>query len=422
MRLPFAKATLLAGALAACGNKPSGSEPSTTPPPPPPASSDKTAAASSSAPGAPAAAASSAGATAPAGTAPVASAEPAARTAPEGMVAIPAGFYLMGGNGLDDKPEHEVAIAAFYADKMEVTMASYEKCVTAGKCEQLKDDNPFCNIKLKDHDKHPANCMTFGMAEAYCSFVGSRLPTEREWEYLAKGGSKQQLYSWGDNDPTDKIACYMHPGGSCEVGQFPPGAFGLYDVSGNVNEWTSSWYAPYSEGEATKGFRKVYRGGSWSRRFPKWLRSELRNHFKLDEEGAHLGVRCARSITPLECPTDAAEKDGVCVRTSGTPMDPQALLEARMARLEGGGGNGTATPAGSNSSAATDSPPSKWGDTPVKIRSAEFDDDCKKHYQGKPSGYTFRGGSFAAREPVVASSGCVKRDIGAGWTSVCCPG
>ncbi len=346
----------------------------------------------------------------------------AATDAPEGMALVPAGFFLMGGNGLDDKPEHEAVVAAFYADKTEVTMAAYQKCVAAGKCEQLKDDNPFCNIKLKDRDKHPANCMTFTMAEAYCSFVGSRLPTEREWEYIAKGGSEQRLYSWGDNDPTDKISCYMHPGGSCEVGIFPAGAFGLFDVSGNVNEWTSSWYAPYP-GEAKTGFRKVYRGGSWSRRFAKWLRAELRNHFKVDEEGAHLGARCARSITPLQCPADAADKDGECVRTNGTPMDPQALLAARMARLEGGGGgNGTATPAGSSSSAATDAPPSAWGDKPVKIRSAEFDEDCKKHYAGKPSGYTFRGGSFAAREPVVASSGCVKRDIGSGWTSVCCPG
>jgi len=78
--------------------------------------------------------------------------------------------------------------------------------------------------------------MTYTMAEAYCGFVGKRLPSEREWEYIARGGSEQRLYSWGDNDPTDKISCYMHVGGSCEVGSYPAGAFGLFDVSGNVWE------------------------------------------------------------------------------------------------------------------------------------------------------------------------------------------
>jgi sulfatase modifying factor 1 len=340
---------------------------------------------------------------------------------PEGMVAIPAGFYLMGGGGIDDQPIHEVAVAAFFLEKTEVTMDAFKACVDAKMCDPPKEDNPFCNAKLGDRGKHPVNCIDYHQADAYCRFRGWRVPTEREWEYAARGGSEQRLYSWGDDDPTDKRSCYMHPGGSCEVASFAPGAFGLYDMSGNVWEWTSTFFAPYPDEPVTGTFR-VYRGGSWSRRFPKWLRNDLRNRFAENEEGAHLGVRCAKSIAPVVCPAEAEAKGEGCARTSGHPMDPAALMAAKIAKAESGGGPvGSAAPAGSSTSAATDATDNAWANqTPVKIRSAEFDEDCK-HYPGFPTGYTFRGGKFQDREPVVASSGCKKRDIGVGWTSVCCP-
>ncbi len=340
-------------------------------------------------------------------------------TPPDGMVMIPPGFYLMGGGGIDDQPIHEVAVASFFLEKTEVTMDAYQACVDAKKCAPPKEDNPFCNAKLGNRGKHPVNCIDYHQADAYCAFRDDRVPTEREWEYAARGGSEQRLYSWGDDDPTDKRACYMHPGGSCEVASFAPGAFGLYDMSGNVWEWTSTYFGAYPDEPATGQFR-VYRGGSWSRRFPKWLRNDLRNRFAENEEGAHLGVRCARSITPIVCPTDAEAKGDHCVRTSGKAMDPSELMAAKIAKAEGSGNVGG--PAGSSTSAATDAAGSAWAnEAPVKIRSPEFDEDCK-HYPGFPTGYTFRGGKFQDREPIVAGSGCKKRDIGVGWTSVCCPG
>ncbi len=66
----------------------------------------------------------------------------------------------------------------------------------------------------------------------------------------------------------------------------------MFDISGNVWEWTDDWYAPYPWPPET-GYAKVYRGGSWSRRFEKWMHTRLRDRAKPSDQGAHLGFRCA---------------------------------------------------------------------------------------------------------------------------------
>ncbi len=332
----------------------------------------------------------------------------------------------MGGTGLEDSPIHLVAVARFELDKTEVTMDAYGACVTAKKCEAPKEDNPFCNVKLESRGRHPVNCVDYRDAEAYCTFAGKRLPSEREWEYAARGGSEQRTFSWGEELPDTKRACYMHEGGSCQVGSFAPGAFGLYDMSGNVWEWTSSWFAAYPD-EPAAGLFKVYRGGSWSRRFPKWLHNELRNRYRPDEHSASLGIRCAKSVVPIVCSSDAeARGDGCAAKASpiaapATPCGPASAngnLPCPATRLPAVG----LKPRGSEGLDADPLPakPDPRTETPIRVRSAEFDGDCG-HYPGYPVSFTWRGGTFQAREPLVASSGCKKRDIGVGWTSTCCP-
>ena len=187
---------------------------------------------------------------------------------PQGMVEVPAGVFLMGGESPENTPVHEVVVATFYLDLNEVTMEAYAACVTAGACKPPGVGNPFCNALLPDRARHPVNCVDWRDAESYCKYVGGRLPTEAEWEYAARGGAEQRPYSWGAEEPDRRRACYMHEGGSCVVGTHPAGAFGLFDMTGNVWEWTASWYGPFP-GEADSGTTKVYRGGSWSRRFAK---------------------------------------------------------------------------------------------------------------------------------------------------------
>jgi formylglycine-generating enzyme required for sulfatase activity len=68
------------------------------------------------------------------------------------------------------------------------------------------------------------------------------------------------MYAWGNEEPDTTRSCYMHQGGSCPVASYPAGGFGLFDMTGNVWEWTSSWFAPYPH-EPADGQFKVYRGG-----------------------------------------------------------------------------------------------------------------------------------------------------------------
>ncbi len=359
---------------------------------------------SAAAPSSAASAASSPGGTASA---------PAAEDAPEGMVLVPAGHFKMGGQSEENTPVHEVFVASFFMDKTEVTVDAYTPCVKSGTCKPMGSDNPFCNSKFTDRGKHPANCVDWKDADAFCKSVGKRLPTEREWEYAARGGSEQHLYSWGDAEPSTSNCCYMHMGGTCEVGAYAKGAFGLLDMTGNVWEWTSSWFAPYPD-EAAEGRFKVYRGGSWSRRFPKWMHNDLRNRYQLHEHSASLGIRCAKTLLPLTCPEGSEARGEACVKT-GTAA-PVASSSAAPHPF----GGGTAAPAASSTAIASAAPRPE-DETPVRGRAARFDEDCQKHYPGLPVAYNWSGGTFQAREPLIRGAGCKKRDVGKGWSSACCP-
>src|SRR5262249_51211750 len=118
-----------------------------------------------------------------------------------------------------------------------------------------------------------------------------------------------RLYSWGDASP-DGRACWKQ-GSACPVAGFAAGAFGLFDMTGNLWEWTSTGYGDYPW-PPVESENRVYRGGGWSRRFEKWMRVRLRNRVNPGERGSHLGFRCARSIPGEPCPFGAAP-NGECL-------------------------------------------------------------------------------------------------------------
>jgi formylglycine-generating enzyme required for sulfatase activity len=111
---------------------------------------------------------------------------------------------------------------------------------------------------LAGRERHPVTQISFEDAEAYAAWTGKALPTEAEWEFAARGGLDGATYAWGDEfAPKGRMMANTWQGefpwenlmldkfeGTSPVGSFPPNGYGLFDVTGNVWEWTMDWYAP----------------------------------------------------------------------------------------------------------------------------------------------------------------------------------
>lgn len=240
-------------------------------------------------------------------TACLANRAPAAEPAPDGMVWIPGGEFWMGSNEFSDaQPWHRVHVDGFWMDKTEVTNEQFEKFVKAtgyvtvaerAPTKEEFPDAPPENLvagsvvftppaqpvpldthfrwwnyvkganwrhptgpgsDLKGKDKHPVVHIAYADALAYCKWAGKRLPTEAEWEFAARGGLEKKSYAWGDDfKPDGKWKANTFQGhfpdknavedgfaATAPVGSFPANGFGLFDVAGNVWEWTSDWYRP----------------------------------------------------------------------------------------------------------------------------------------------------------------------------------
>ncbi len=373
-----------------------------------------------------------------------ASAAPKAAATPVGMVKIAGSIYLMGafesrGNP-EERPGHEAITASYFMDLTEVTVDAYRKCVKAGACTNSRLGRRFCNEKMEGRGKHPINCVTLHQAAAYCTWAGKRLPSEREWEHAASNGAERRRFSWGGQNPDKNNCCYHHPYGSCDVASYAAGAFGLFDMTGNVWEWTQTKFGAYPSRPTidpiSAKHHYVYRGGSWSRRFPKWMRNILRNRYKPDRFSAAIGMRCAKSVVPLECPKDTKNQGGKCVRVRGKILcEPGYRWVATRSEcipdaLASSAYNRRAAP-----NRAATSNPSQLGipqagpsAQPVaaaitRTRTPKWDADCKKNWPKTPAAYLFKGGqNYPSRKPAVQGGGCQPRDMGWTWTSACCPG
>ena len=193
---------------------------------------------------------------------------------PNEMVLIPAGKFIMGTNERmpDEGPQHTVYLDAFYIDKYEVTNLQYKKFIDATKHRSPKN---FTNRTFPEGKADPpVTYVNWYDATDYCSWAGKRLPTDQEWEKAARG-TEGRVYPWGDtfdirkaNMPQRWITLKQE-GDTTPVGAFEGGVsvYGLYDMSGNVWEWTSSWYLPYpGNTRITENYGEKYKtlkGGSW---------------------------------------------------------------------------------------------------------------------------------------------------------------
>ena len=219
----------------------------------------------------------------------------------EDMVSIPRGRFSMGcSQKLDPQCDTEeqvrrVSLSSFSIDKTEVTVRAYARCVRAGMCsvDGLKRYQDLCNWSKAGRGRHPINCVDWYQAEAYCSWVGKRLPSEAEWERAA-GGLKGRRYPWGSQAPTCERALFSNVDcgdrGTAPVMNAPSGASpeGVFDMAGNVWEWT----AEKQQTGITQRLSTV-RGGSWYVE-AKYLRTTARDHRPKKYRSADIGFRCVR--------------------------------------------------------------------------------------------------------------------------------
>jgi formylglycine-generating enzyme required for sulfatase activity/tetratricopeptide (TPR) repeat protein len=227
------------------------------------------------------------------------------------MSLVPAGSFEMGSEDgtADVKPVHTVKLDGFYIDQYEVTNERYAECVDAGVCDPPLDARSSTRESYYGHAlyaNYPVIFVNWAAAKTYCEWRDARLPTEAEWEKAARGGLEGALYPWGDEIPDCSLANYNDGaycyGDTMPVGSFPPyGKFELYDMAGNVWEWTADWYdsnyyasSPRSNPTGpNKGDHRVLRGGSWS-----FIDNALRvanRYYHPASMSISIGFRCARS-------------------------------------------------------------------------------------------------------------------------------
>ena len=289
----------------------------------------------------------------------------AENTSTEGMVKLPGGTFLMGTDtdegfpGDGEGPVRETQINPFWIDATAVTNAQFAEFVrtTGYKTDaerynwsfvfkkflpnklQKKDlpyssDTPWWKgiegaywkqpegpgSGISDRMDHPVVHVSWNDAVAYCKWADKRLPTEAEWEYAARGGLKQKMFPWGDElTPDGKHRCNIWQGhfpennteedgyaGTASVKSFPPNGYGLYEVSGNVWEWTQDWFStnypllrikdnPQGPGS---GQAKVIRGGSYlcHKSYCNRYRLAARSGNTPDSSTGNMGFRCVKDV------------------------------------------------------------------------------------------------------------------------------
>lgn len=239
------------------------------------------------------------------------------------MVTIPAGSFQMGSpksepqRASGEGPQRQVQIAAFEMGKHEVTFDEWDACVADGGCQHRPNDlgwgrgkRPVINVSFNDITNEYLPWLNRKTGLQY------RLPSEAEWEYAARAGTITR-FNTGDCITTDQAnfsgLSDLNLAKGCPtgkdryktlpVGSFPANAFGLYDMHGNVFEWTQDCWNSSHQGAPSDGTarssgqcnRRVLRGGSWHDP-GRYLRSANRFNVLRDLSFDHFGFRLSRSL------------------------------------------------------------------------------------------------------------------------------
>jgi len=247
---------------------------------------------------------------------------------------IPAGEFIMGSDEGDDdeRPLHKAYLDEFWIGTRPVTNAEYAHFVretghappriaalplmisTALEEEFRTLAGPYVWPLPQGKEQHPVTLVGFDDALAYCAWLSSktgrriRLPSEAEWEKAARGGLQGKRYPWGDEFNSGAAHFLPHGAekaghGTAAVGNYPPNAFQLFDMAGNVWEWVSDWYvsnyyarAHYLNPQGPEtGLMRLVRGGSWVNGDEHYLRCAYRHKVPPDTYGYSIGFRIAYS-------------------------------------------------------------------------------------------------------------------------------
>jgi formylglycine-generating enzyme required for sulfatase activity len=224
----------------------------------------------------------------------------------DGMLRLPGARFMMGSANqrapANERPARPATVGTFWIDRTEVTVGAYRACLDAGTCGRPSRASASCTFDAGDPEL-PVSCVRWTDADTYCRFAGKRLPTEREWEYAARGVFATP-FPWGGAAACANAVTLVNEqsGRSCaqrpaRVGTHPAGAslFGAQDMSGNVEEWTADWYVEsLGPGPAPRaGAAHVLRGGGWLSP-PSQSRTTSRDWGSALEAGPNVGFRCAK--------------------------------------------------------------------------------------------------------------------------------
>jgi formylglycine-generating enzyme required for sulfatase activity len=254
------------------------------------------------------------------------------------MVLVRAGTFQMGDASRsghpDEKPAHDVAIAQpFAVGKFEVTVADFERFAQAtgyktdaergdgcytfdgpAKLWSIVEGTSWRNPNFPQSGDHPVVCVSWNDALAYTQWLSAqtgvayRLPTEAEWEYVARAGTGTH-YGFGNSDECDSINCCKTgttwlTKQTRSVGSYVANPFGVFDTAGNAWEWTASEYSNRYNGKETRASDaaqlstlRVVRGGSWYS-FAIDTRAGYRGKNWPQERYSTVGFRVARDVTP----------------------------------------------------------------------------------------------------------------------------
>lgn len=214
------------------------------------------------------------------------------------MVFVEGGEFVMGCDmpyaDPDERPVHNVVVDDFYIGRYEVTQAQWNAVM------------PIKSMSCFEGGCNPVECVSWYEIEVFIRKLNKktghkyRLPTEKEWEYAARGGKYMDTYSYSGSDSIDCVGWYIETSDSTThcVGLLQPNSLGIYDMTGNVHEWCATRYDSLSYGhpdsicERRSDDLMVFRGGSW-RSDSLHCRVANRNHISAEIRNFTLGFRLA---------------------------------------------------------------------------------------------------------------------------------